>query len=129
MFALSKSISFLGQLWFQSTDLDEGTNKFHRRCIRNTNNKATSSGILKNVAAQRSGERQVFRSAEDEREFKELKSVHVRQKRERKFLEGTHPKSKEMNNGEIKQVRDTLNGISNSNITYTLESKLRTIYE
>ncbi len=49
MFALSKSIKFLGQLWFQSTDLDEGTNKFHRKCIKVTNHKMVAGHLLRRV--------------------------------------------------------------------------------
>jgi hypothetical protein len=49
LFALSRSIRFLGPLWFQSTDMEEGTNKLHRRCIRATNHKMIANQMLEEV--------------------------------------------------------------------------------
>lgn len=49
MYALAKCIKFLGHLWFQSTDIDEGTNKFYQGCIRVLNQINASNHMLTTV--------------------------------------------------------------------------------
>lgn len=47
---LPKLIEFLGPLWVQATDIEEGLNKYSRQCLYVSNHKMAASNILQMVS-------------------------------------------------------------------------------